>query len=121
VLNDVWVSQPVGSEETNSFKHARKNCYEEELFKCEDERFELDMVIDANAAAIATLELIDSEVKWTLNSTKTPSACTSTGLTRIEAPLSACAQLVGHVVKPVALSAAHLNAILRVYGEHGRG
>jgi paired amphipathic helix protein Sin3a len=119
VLNDVWVSQPVGSEETNSFKHARKNCYEEELFKCEDERFELDMVIDANAAAIATLELIDSEVKWTLNSTKTPSACTSTGLTRIEAPLSACAQLVGHVVKPVALSAAHLNAILRVYGEHG--
>lgn len=38
VLNDVWVSVPVGSEsgtghETSSFKHPRKNAHEELLFK----------------------------------------------------------------------------------------
>ena len=39
-----WVSIPIGSEESSSFKHMRKNQYEEALFKCEDERFEIDMV-----------------------------------------------------------------------------
>jgi len=38
------VSIPIGSEERSSFKHMRKNQYEEALFKCEDERFEIDMV-----------------------------------------------------------------------------
>lgn len=46
VLNDDWVSIPIGSEESYSFKHMRKNQYEEALFKCEDERFEIDMVRD---------------------------------------------------------------------------
>jgi hypothetical protein len=44
VLNDVCVSIPTGSEDF-SFKSTRKNIYEENLFKCEDERFELDMVV----------------------------------------------------------------------------
>ena len=44
VLNDEWVSIPIGSEESFSFKHMRKNQWEEQLFKCEDERFEIDMV-----------------------------------------------------------------------------
>lgn len=44
VLNDQWVSIPIGSEESYSFKHMRKNQYEEALFKCEDDRFEIDMV-----------------------------------------------------------------------------
>ena len=30
----------------------RKNQYEEALFRCEDDRFELDMVIETNASAI---------------------------------------------------------------------
>lgn len=30
----------------------RKNQYEEALFRCEDDRFELDMVIESNASAI---------------------------------------------------------------------
>ncbi len=38
------MSIPIGSEESSSFKHMRKNQYEEALFKCEDERFEIDMV-----------------------------------------------------------------------------
>jgi len=36
VLNDQWVSIPIGSEESYSFKHMRKNQYEEALFKVED-------------------------------------------------------------------------------------
>jgi len=38
VLNDVWVSVTSGSEDY-SFKHMRKNQYEESLFRCEDDRY----------------------------------------------------------------------------------
>ena len=37
VLNDIWVSVTSGSEDY-SFKHMRKNQYEESLFRCEDDR-----------------------------------------------------------------------------------
>ncbi|KAK1354979.1 hypothetical protein POM88_048235 [Heracleum sosnowskyi] len=37
VLNDHWVSVTSGSEDY-SFKHMRKNQYEESLFRCEDDR-----------------------------------------------------------------------------------
>ena len=36
VLNDIWVSVTSGSEDY-SFKHMRKNQYEESLFHCEDD------------------------------------------------------------------------------------
>ena len=42
VLNDNWVSVTSGSEDF-SFKAMRKNQYEESLFRCEDDRFEMDM------------------------------------------------------------------------------
>eukprot|EP01132_Coremiostelium_polycephalum_P002155 gene2155-2654_t len=57
VLNDVWVSFPTGSEEYG-FKSQRKNQYEEILFKCEDERFELDLVIELNSSTIRILDPI---------------------------------------------------------------
>ncbi len=38
VLNDQWVSIPIGSEESYSFKHMRKNQYEESLFKVRSRR-----------------------------------------------------------------------------------
>lgn len=38
------MSIPIGSEESFSFKHVRKNQYEEALFRSEDDRFEIDMV-----------------------------------------------------------------------------
>ena len=38
VLNDKWVSVTSGSEDY-SFKHMRKNQYEESLFRCEDDRY----------------------------------------------------------------------------------
>lgn len=40
VLNDHWVSVTSGSEDY-SFKHMRKNQYEESLFRCEDDRSEV--------------------------------------------------------------------------------
>jgi histone deacetylase complex regulatory component SIN3 len=40
VLNDLWVSVTSGSEDY-SFKHMRKNQYEESLFRCEDDRYEV--------------------------------------------------------------------------------
>lgn len=63
VLNDTWVSVPVGSEDSNNFKHMRRNPNEEQLFKVEDERFELDMLIDGVAAAIARLEPVEEEIE----------------------------------------------------------
>ncbi|KAI8469341.1 MAG: hypothetical protein J3K34DRAFT_522233 [Monoraphidium minutum] len=54
VLNDEWVSVVSGSEDY-SFKLMRKNQYEEALFRCEDDRYELDMAIEQNRA---TLELL---------------------------------------------------------------
>lgn len=42
VLNDHWVSVTSGSEDY-SFKHMRKNQYEESLFKCEDDRLVIDV------------------------------------------------------------------------------
>lgn len=37
LLNDHWVSVTSGSEDY-SFKHMRRNQYEESLFRCEDDR-----------------------------------------------------------------------------------
>ncbi|CAJ1938952.1 unnamed protein product [Cylindrotheca closterium] len=61
-LNNVWVSLPVGSEESYTFRHMRRNACEEVLFRCEDERFEIDMVIDSNACTLARLEPIAEEI-----------------------------------------------------------
>lgn len=105
VLNDTWVSVPVGSEENYSFKHMRKNQYEEALFKCEDERFEIDMVIDSNTATIRVLEPLADEI----------------------AQLKA-QEDEGMGVKPSfqyrldkrTLGTIHLNAITRIYGDHGQ-
>ena len=62
MLNDNWVSVATGSEEQASFKHMRKNEYETKLFNCEDERFEIDMVIDSNNATIRVLEKLTKEI-----------------------------------------------------------
>jgi paired amphipathic helix protein Sin3a len=60
-LNDIWVSVPTGSEDFY-FKNQRKNQYEEVLFKCEDERYELDLVIELNASAIRALEPLKTKL-----------------------------------------------------------
>tara|TARA_B100001142_G_C14346217_1_gene660105 strand:- start:2091 stop:5489 length:3399 start_codon:yes stop_codon:yes gene_type:complete len=61
-LNDTWVSVTSGSEDY-SFKAMRKNQYEEALFRCEDDRFELDMVLETTKLTIDALEPIIQKVR----------------------------------------------------------
>ena len=44
----------------------RKNQYEEALFKCEDDQFEIDMIIDTNTSAIRILgeEMLCEIMSW---------------------------------------------------------
>lgn len=94
VLNDSCVSIPTGSEDF-SFKSTRKNIYEENLFKCEDERFELDMLIENNAAAIRVLEpLVDQIAAMPPEQAK-------------------------RVRLPDTIDILHIRAIARVYAEQG--
>ena len=104
VLNDAWVSVPVGSEENYSFKHMRRNTYEETLFKCEDERFEIDMVIDSNASTIRVLEPLAEEIA---------------ALRGADGDGAKAAGAFQYKLDPRTLSRVHHNAISRIYGEHG--
>ncbi|TPX67159.1 hypothetical protein CcCBS67573_g07586 [Chytriomyces confervae] len=59
VLNDDWVAQAdYTSSETGGFISHKKTIYEEALHKCEEERYEFDMNIEANQHTIALLEPI---------------------------------------------------------------
>ncbi|XP_057810913.1 paired amphipathic helix protein Sin3-like 3 isoform X2 [Salvia miltiorrhiza] len=94
VLNDHWVSVTSGSEDY-SFKHMRKNQYEESLFRCEDDRFELDMLLESvNATTKRVEELLDSMNSHT---DKTDSTF----------------HIDDH------LTAVNLRCIERLYGDHG--
>lgn len=94
-LNDVWISVTSGSEDY-SFKFMRKNQYEDNLFRCEDDRYELDLVIETNAATIVKLEEIASTIDMLPPSVKRR-----------------------HSLAEGALSAVHFNAIKRIYGGAG--
>lgn len=61
VLNDTWVSFPTWSEDS-TFVTSRKTSYEEYIYRVEDERFELDVVIETNAATIRVLEGIQKKI-----------------------------------------------------------
>ncbi|XP_059648928.1 paired amphipathic helix protein Sin3-like 4 isoform X2 [Cornus florida] len=94
VLNDHWVSVTSGSEDY-SFKHMRKNQYEESLFRCEDDRFELDMLLESvNVTTKRVEELLD---KINDNTIKTDSAI----------------HIEDH------FTALNLRCIERLYGDHG--
>ena len=54
-INGLWVSVPYGSEDF-SFRHFRKNAFEDALFRCEDERFELDMATENARYTLMLLE-----------------------------------------------------------------
>ncbi|XP_046399694.1 paired amphipathic helix protein Sin3a [Ischnura elegans] len=61
VLNDTWVSFPTWSEDS-TFVTSRKTQYEEYIYRCEDERFELDVVIETNANTIRVLEGVQKKI-----------------------------------------------------------
>ncbi|KAI9922063.1 hypothetical protein PsorP6_000999 [Peronosclerospora sorghi] len=104
VCNDTWVSVPTGSEDF-SFKSMRKNQYEEALFKCEDERFEIDMVIEANASTISILEPLAKEIEMLKKSDRASHGHED--------------HLWNFVVEKGTFRVTHLNAITRIYGDSG--
>eukprot|EP00049_Salpingoeca_infusionum_P009546 m.161692 g.161692 ORF g.161692 m.161692 type:complete len:1543 (-) comp14364_c2_seq1:375-5003(-) len=62
-LNDSFVSFPSWTSEDNQFVTGKKNQHEDALFKCEDERFELDRILQTNMATIQVLEVTLGELK----------------------------------------------------------
>jgi paired amphipathic helix protein Sin3a len=60
VLNDTWVSFPMWSEDS-TFQGTRKTQFEEHIFRCEDERFELDIVLDTNLSTIRIFEALQKK------------------------------------------------------------
>lgn len=116
VLNDIWVSLPVGSEESYTFRHMRRNTYEEVLFRCEDERFEIDMVMDSNAATLQRLTPIAEEIAClaqeeaigTESAAKTAAEGAGIGGKRFQ-----------YTFDKNILGVIHRNTIARIYGDSG--
>ncbi|KAK7362067.1 hypothetical protein VNO77_04167 [Canavalia gladiata] len=94
VLNDHWVSVTSGSEDY-SFKHMRKNQYEESLFRCEDDRFELDMLLESVNVTTKRVEELLEKINANIIKGDSP--------VRIEEHLTAL----------------NLRCIERLYGDHG--
>lgn len=61
VLNDTWVSFPCWSEDS-TFVSSRKTQFEEYMYRCEDERFELDVVLEINLSTIRVLEGVQKKI-----------------------------------------------------------
>ncbi|GAB2299874.1 hypothetical protein Dimus_033925 [Dionaea muscipula] len=93
VLNDYWVSVTSGSEDY-SFKHMRRNQYEESLFRCEDDRFELDMLLESVSSTAKRVEDLLNSHNNTIN---------------VDGP----ARIEDH------FTALNLRFIERLYGDHG--
>ena len=95
VLNDNWVAVTSGSEDY-SFKAMRKNQYEEALFRCEDDRFEIDMILETTKTCIEKLQKYEEEL----------------GSMPEEAREEA-------IMPDGYMGAVYERAILRIYGERG--
>ena len=95
VLNDVWVSFPTWSEDS-TFVTSRKNMFEEALYKCEDERYELDMVRECNICLMKGLDSVNKKIA-NLTADQIPSFVLDKKLgTRSEViPLKALSRLYG--------------------------
>ncbi|KAH7289366.1 hypothetical protein KP509_31G072300 [Ceratopteris richardii] len=94
VLNDSWVSVTSGSEDY-SFKHMRRNQYEESLFRCEDDRFELDMLLESTAVTAKRMEELLEKMQ-DINTKQD-----------------------GQVHLDDYLTAINIRCIERIYGDHG--
>eukprot|EP00232_Nephroselmis_pyriformis_P019508 CAMPEP_0182880668 /NCGR_PEP_ID=MMETSP0034_2-20130328/16687_1 /TAXON_ID=156128 /ORGANISM="Nephroselmis pyriformis, Strain CCMP717" /LENGTH=677 /DNA_ID=CAMNT_0025013665 /DNA_START=122 /DNA_END=2152 /DNA_ORIENTATION=+ len=95
VLNDNWVSVTSGSEDY-SFNHMRKNQYEEALFRCEDDRFELELTVECNASAIRVMKPLAEHLN-----AMTPE------------------KKLAFKLEENTLSPIHLRCVEKIYGDHG--
>ena len=119
VLNNIWVSLPVGSEESYSFRHMRKNTYEEILFRVEDERFEIDMVIDSNATTLARLEPIAEEIAQLAQEELKIDEITQNVKTASDSFGMGGRKFEYRFDKSI-LGVIHRNSIARIYGDAGQ-
>jgi Histone deacetylase complex, SIN3 component len=122
LLNDVWISLPDGSEESYTFRHMRKNQHEEVLFRCEDERFEIDMVIDSTATALNRLEPIAEEIAM-LQGKEDFSGRNTTdgnGLKTARENGGIGGKTIKYSFHKCVLNTIHRHAITRIYGESGQ-
>ncbi|ORY91047.1 hypothetical protein BCR43DRAFT_463715 [Syncephalastrum racemosum] len=63
VLNDEFVSHPIWASEDSGFVASKKNQYEEAMHRCEEERYDYDLNIDANLNTLALLEPIVKQLE----------------------------------------------------------
>ncbi|CEI90614.1 Putative Paired amphipathic helix protein Sin3b [Rhizopus microsporus] len=63
VLNDEYVSHPIWASEEDGFVASKKSQYEEAMHRCEEERYDYNMNIDANLNVIALLEPIAHKIE----------------------------------------------------------
>ena len=99
VLNSIYVSFPLWSEDS-TFVSSKKNQYEELIFRIEDERFELDVVLESNLSTIRVLENVLSK----LNQMSSDEAAKF----RLNDQLGGTSETI------------HIKAIQRVYGEKAK-
>lgn len=116
-LNDLWVSLPVGSEESYTFRHMRRNTYEETLFRVEDERFEIDMAIDCNTATLHRLEPIAEEIAQLARADVLP---TDLGLEVGTDGRGLGGKRFQYTFDRAVLGVIHRNSIARIYGDSGK-
>ncbi|KAF1800657.1 hypothetical protein FB192DRAFT_1327944 [Mucor lusitanicus] len=63
VLNDEYVSHPIWASEDDGFVASKKSQYEEAMHRCEEERYDYNMNIEANLNVIALLEPIAHRIE----------------------------------------------------------
>jgi paired amphipathic helix protein Sin3a len=109
----------------------RRNQQEETLFRVEDERFEIDMVIDSNATTLRRLEPIAEEISILsrkersptsmtecISDAKNPSSLSRSALTKKF--LGAGGKKFQYVLDKKILTTIHLYSIMRIYGDFGQ-
>ncbi|OLY77828.1 Transcriptional regulatory protein SIN3 [Smittium mucronatum] len=63
VLNDSWVSYPIWASEESEFVHHKKNQYEDALFRCEEDRHEMDINIETNLSLIRVFSSMINQIE----------------------------------------------------------
>mmetsp|Transcript_27369 Transcript_27369/g.65663 ORF Transcript_27369/g.65663 Transcript_27369/m.65663 type:complete len:1810 (+) Transcript_27369:69-5498(+) len=119
VLNDEWVSLPVGSEESYTFRHMRRNTFEETLFRVEDERFEIDMTIDSNLCTLALLEPIAEEMAQ-LSQNELQIEDDKEAAVKSKEMQGLGGNLFRYTFDKNILGVIHRNSITRIYGDNGK-
>lgn len=119
ILNDTWVSLPMGSEENSTFRHMRKNQYEETLFQCEDMRFEIDMCIDSNAATLQRLIKISDELQFLSENELLLTKGTSVKKSLVPDGAGFGGKIYQYTLDGRVLGVIHKLSIKRIYGDDG--